>query len=353
MLLLRESLEITSKSVKQPVTGGLQRVWPVARMARLRDRWAIPQRRLRTETALGTPLLSPRENFIRLVSRPEGEINLAYAALQIAGEEYPGLDTVAYLGRIALLGERVKRRLPARHSVYDAIHAINHVLFEEEGFQGNNKDYYDPRNSYLNEVLDRGAGIPITLSVLYMEVARRAGHRLRGAGMPGHFLVAAGRGKSRIFIDAFHRGGLLSRKECIALAERSGALKVQRPKDRPPGRLTGKELDAVERHVLPAVDTKTVLRRILINLKVLYARQRDYERALKASERIQVLSPDNWRNLSDLARFQAQVGQFSEAVTSLRAFLQRAPSGADTRQAKDALRQLLTLSGRQERPQTG
>ncbi|MEX0761805.1 MAG: transglutaminase-like domain-containing protein [Dehalococcoidia bacterium] len=283
---------------------------------------------------MGTPALSPRENFIRTVARPDGQVNLTAACLYVAAEEYHDLDVVAYTGRISLLAERAKARLAGKHSVYDAIHAINDLLFDEEGFQGNNDNYYDPRNSYLNDVLDRRLGIPITLSVLYMEIARRLGHRLRGIGMPGHFMLAAGHGASEIFIDPYHRGGLLSRRECVALAMR--------------GRKTPGEQRPVTlaRKLLPASDARAILRRLLTNMKLIFARQRDYERALKASERIQLLDPANWRNLTDLARLQAEVGQFMQAVNSLTEFLERAPAGTDTRQAEDALRQLRAITAR-------
>ncbi|MSQ09134.1 MAG: tetratricopeptide repeat protein [Dehalococcoidia bacterium] len=288
---------------------------------------------VRPEVILGTVPLSARQAFIREVSQPDEDISLAAASLRYAAEEYPGLDIVLYLGRIALLSQRVKASLPGpgRHGTYDAIHAINTVLFEEEGFRGDTEAYYDPRNSFLNEVIDRKLGIPITLSVLYIEVARKAGHRFRSIGMPSHFLLAAGQGTSEIFVDPFNRGGLLSKKECVAMA------------------LRGKEIPRegfaiLGRRLLPVLDKKATLRRMQNNLKQTYMQSRDYMRALRACERAGVLEPDDWRNLSDLARVLTELGRFSEAVDSLTAFIERAPAGSDLKLAENALRQLRELA---------
>ncbi len=282
---------------------------------------------------LGTHSVPPREAFIREVSQPDEDIDLGAAALYLAAGHCPGLDVVAYQGRLAQLGQRVRAALPRRPNTYDAIHAANVVLFDEEGYSGNGEAFYDPRNSYLNDVIDRKLGIPITLSVLYMEVARRAGHRFRGIGMPSHFLVAAGQGPSEIFIDPFNRGGLLTRREAVAMA------------------LRGREAGLPERNpilvrrLLPPVDKRMILRRLLNNLKLIHSKEKDSPRALTVAERIQLLEPADWRNLSDLARLQTEMGLFSEAAASLTAFIQRAPSGMDTRLAENALRQLRTLAG--------
>ncbi len=286
-----------------------------------------------TEVILGTVPLSARQAFIREVSQSDEDISLAAASLRFAAEEYPGLDVVSYLGRVAQLSQRVRAALPGpgRHGIYDAIHAINTVFFEEEGFRGNTEAYDDPKNSFLNEVLDRKLGIPITLSVLYMEVARKAGHRFRGIGMPSHFLLAAGQGASEIYVDPFNRGGLLSKKECVAMALRG--------KEMP-----GESFAVLGRRLLPVLDRKATLRRMQNNLKQTYLQSRDYARALRACERAMVLEPEDWRNLSDLARVLTELGRFSEAADSLTAFIERAPAGSDLKLAENALRQLRELA---------
>src|SRR5512140_1564713 len=127
-----------------------------------------------------------RARFAAAIARDP--VPLDEAALAIAQEEYPSLDVEEYLVRLDALGERVRRLAPAPKAA-STLAALRRVLHEEEGFRGNDKEYYDPRNSFLNEVLDRKLGIPITLSVLWIEVARRAGLALQGVGFPGHFLA--------------------------------------------------------------------------------------------------------------------------------------------------------------------
>src|SRR5215470_17424878 len=155
--------------------------------------------------------------FSALVSRniEDERIDLAHAALAIARTEYPKLDPDSYLARLQALAQRVRLRLPRNPAPAETIAGLNTVLFKEERFRGNVADYYDPRNSFLNEVLDRKLGIPITLALLYEEVARRIGLPLFGVGMPGHFLlkhydVDGG----QVILDPFHGGTLLTLQEC-------------------------------------------------------------------------------------------------------------------------------------------
>ena len=283
-----------------------------------------------SEESLVDSVPSPRENFITAIAPPSGEINLARAALYIAAEEEPDLDVVAYLGHIALLSNEAKKTLPGRHSIYDAIHTINELLYKTEGFRGNRENYYDPKNCLLNRVIDDRRGIPITLSIVYSEVARRLGHKLRGVGMPGHYLLAVGRGASEVFIDPFNDGGLLSRKECLGLALRGNRV--------PKGRLA-----ALASRLLPTSDKRATLKRLLVNLKMMRIKNNESDSALRCAERIQLLTPRDWRNLGELARLQAEVGQYSRAVESFNTFLKRAPANTDTSQAEDALKQLKAM----------
>jgi regulator of sirC expression with transglutaminase-like and TPR domain len=286
---------------------------------------------------MGALCLPAREAFIREVSQPDEDINILAAGLHFAAEEYPGLDIVACQGRVALLSQRARAALPARHTVYDTVHAINQVMFDEDGYRGNAQSYHDPRNSYLNEVLDRRLGIPITLAVIYQDVARRMGHRLRGIGMASHFLLAAGLGASEIYIDPFNCGGLLSRREGLVMALHG--------QDPPKATMA-----ALTRRLLPVFDKRATLRRMLNNLKQVYLKQKDYARALSAAERMNMLEPNDWRNLSDLARVQAELGRFSDAVESLSAFIQRAPAGTDIRIAEMALKQLKSMASGAGKP---
>ena len=273
---------------------------------------------------------SPRENFITAIAPQNRDINLARAALYVAAEQEPDLDVVAYLGHIALLSNAARKMLPGRHSVYDAIHTINELMYKVEGFKGNRENYYDPKNCLLNYVIDDKRGIPITLSIIYSEIARRLGHNLRGVGMPGHYLLAAGRGASEVFIDPFNNGGLLSRKECLGLALRGNRV--------PKGRLA-----ALASRLLPTSDKRSTMKRLLVNLKLMHIKRKESDSALKCAERIQLLDPRDWRNLSELARLQAEVGQYSRAVESFNTFLKRAPANTDTSHAEHALKQLKAM----------
>ncbi len=273
---------------------------------------------------------SPRENFITAIAPQNRDINLARAALYVAAEQEPDLDVVAYLGHIALLAGAARKMLPGRHSVYDAIHTINELMYKVEGFKGNRENYYDPKNCLLNYVIDDKRGIPITLAIIYSEIARRLGHNLRGVGMPGHYLLAAGRGASEVFIDPFNNGGLLSRKECLGLALRGNRV--------PKGRLA-----ALASRLLPTSDKRSTLKRLLVNLKFMHIKRNESDSALKCAERIQLLDPRDWRNLSELARLQAEVGQYSRAVESFNTFLERAPANTDTSHAEHALKQLKAM----------
>src|SRR5271165_119125 len=157
------------------------------------------------------------KGFASLVepTNEDASIDLAGAALAIARTEYPTLDIPYYLARLEALAQRVRDRMRSTPTARETIALLNRVLFDEEGLRGNRDDYYDPRNSFLNDVLDRKLGIPITLSVIYLDVARRVGFPIAGTGMPGHFLlkhydVNCG----EILIDAFNRGRVVGNTDC-------------------------------------------------------------------------------------------------------------------------------------------
>jgi regulator of sirC expression with transglutaminase-like and TPR domain len=289
---------------------------------------------------LGSSSLTPKENFARAIRCSDDEINLAAASLYAASNEFPELDVVAYQGRIAQFGARVESRLSANFTKYDFVGAMHKVLFEEAGFSGDSKSYFDPNNSHLNEVIDRLKGNPVALSILYIEVARVAGVAIDGIALRKHFVVGVGSGDERMYVDPFHRGGLLSRKECI-----TSILGKERVKNG--------DFDALERKFLNPAKKRAMLRRLFSNLKVAHEKHKAYELALSASERIQLLDPSNLRNLSELAHLQTKVGNFGDAVDSLTQFLERAPAGSNTEQAESALRKLkaITTRGSEDSPE--
>ena len=206
--------------------------------------------------------------WVRLISDRDGtssdqcrarqnQINLALSSLFIAAESNPDLDVALYMGRIGEITERIKQKVQIRISLFDSLYSLNELLFDEMGFEGNVGNYYDIRNSLLNEVLDRKLGIPITLAIIYMEVAKRVGIPLTGINMSGHFLLSAGERDSLIFIDPFRKGRLFSRWECLRLLSGN----ANPPSDRI-------KLDQLERKFLPRADNNDVLVRLLNNMKM-------------------------------------------------------------------------------------
>src|SRR5881396_777188 len=160
-----------------------------------------------------------RQAFAALLDLPDGAIDLGHASLLIAREEYPDLDVHGYLERLDEMAREIRGRMKGTEGAKSQIAHLNRLLFEEMGFRGNREEYYDPRNSFLNDVLDRRIGIPITLSTVYLEVGRRIGCRLAGVAFPGHFMVRLmGRdAMPDVLIDPFNRGRILTEAECRAL----------------------------------------------------------------------------------------------------------------------------------------
>jgi regulator of sirC expression with transglutaminase-like and TPR domain len=264
--------------------------------------------------------LSPtaaRDRFAALLAREP--IPLDEAALAIAAEAYPALDPEPYLARLDALGARVRRAVPGPLRPAAALRALREVLTDEEGFRGNSQDYQDPRNSFLNEVLDRKLGIPISLSVVWMEVARRAGIVLEGVGFPGHFLAKVASPGVEVFVDPFNGGDLLGPDECIArFRARSG----------------GRELDP--RHLEP-VSTRQLLARMLQNLRRSYAERRDDVGTFWVSDRLLVLAPGTLDALRDRGLAAARLGALPAAERDLEAYLARAPDASDGPAVREAL----------------
>jgi len=259
-----------------------------------------------------------RTRFQALLQEPV--LRLDEAALAIAAEEYPALDAAACLGSLDVLAGQVRRRAPAPLRAATTLKAVRDVLFEEEGFRGNEKAYYDPRNSYLNEVLERRLGIPISLSLLFMEVARRVGLSLEGVGFPGHFLV-----KLRpelgpeVFIDPYNGGELLTTEECVARFKNLSH---------------GREFD--ERY-LQGVAPRQILGRMLHNLKRIYVEQGDDVRAYWIIDRLLLLSPDAIDEVRDRGLVEARLGLKPAAARDLQAYLDREPSAADAGEVAELL----------------
>ncbi len=256
-----------------------------------------------------------RERFTALVSGPETELDLAEAALLIAQEEQPDLDVAHYLKRLDQLADAVRAKLPEAPTPQDRIQALNTHLFFEEGLRGNAGEYYDPRNSFLNEVLERKTGIPITLSVLYMEVGRRLGLPLAGVGFPGHFLVKYVGPDEEQVLDPFAGGAAVSEEQLAA------KLKSMYGDNNP--------FMAQIPQLLSPATKKEILIRMLRNLKGVYLQKGDFERALSIIDRILLLAPDFAMEVRDRGAVQQRLGRMQGAVRDFKRYLQLAPKAED------------------------
>lgn len=261
--------------------------------------------------------------FAHLVSQPEAAIDLAEATLLIAKEEYPDLDVTAYLARFEDMGADVRGLAGSGEDPHRLIAGLSDYLFQRLGFRGNTDDYYDPRNSFLNEVLDRRIGIPITLSAVYMEVGRRVGLRVHGVGMPGHFLVKYVGPSEEIVIDPFAAGRIVSPLDCQAILDRI---------------YDGKR--RFEPEMLSIVGTRQILTRMLTNLKAIYFNDEEYGKALSIVERLVILHPQNACEIRDRGLLSCQLRRYADAIADLERYLRLAPKANDSETIREHLRTL-------------
>ena len=236
--------------------------------------------------------------FKAVVDRPPAEIELDLAALYI-GDWDGEVDVEAARAELDRIADRERVGDGQRWS---GARAITRTLFTELGFRGNSVDYYDPRNSFLSQVVTRRIGIPITLSVLYLEIARRAGIDARGIGFPGHFLVRVHEPDGELVIDPFNGGAALARGDLAVL------LKQIAPRSSSAEREDEVRLDDPS---LAAVTTPQILARMLLNLAGIYGRQGDLFRSLEVLERLQVLDRENPRLARDLEQLRSRVADLN------------------------------------------
>ncbi|HEY9610468.1 MAG TPA: SirB1 family protein [Allocoleopsis sp.] len=263
------------------------------------------------------------DNFYREINQPDDQIDLAKAALYIAEEEYPDLETDEYLNALDVMADEVEERLPAERYPLRIIQSLNQYLYDDLGYIGNTDDYYDPRNSFLNEVMDRRIGIPITLSLIYLEVARRLDFPMVGINMPGHFLIRPNFEEAGIFVDAFNRGEILFEQDCEArLAQIYG-----HPVRRQPS-------------FTASVSSRQLLARMLRNLKLIYLNRSDLPKAQAAVERLLLLFPDAPTELRDRGLIYYQLGYWSKAVQDLDLYLAMLPNAEDAPAIRRLLEQL-------------
>lgn len=272
------------------------------------------------------------QRWQRIAAAPDDQINLAEAALVIAAGEYRDLDIDAYLKRLDDMAATLKRRLRQDISTSESLIALNRYLFEELGFTGNAAEYYDPRNSFLNEVLDRKLGIPITLSVVYIEVGRGIGLPLHGVSFPGNFLVKCIVRDGAIVLDPYAHGASLGVEE---LRQRLKTLR------------NGIESapEAVN-SLITAASNKEILARMLRNLKGIYLQRDEMMKALAVAERIIAVAPDAAEEYRDRARIYLNLECFRAALADFRSYLLLNPEAGDADEVQQKAFELQQLAAR-------
>ena len=258
-------------------------------------------------------------------------MDLASAALLIALDEYPSLDIQKYLREFESMAAvlRCDIDFPIKTRSLEAIERLSRFLFHTRGFRGNTEDYYDPRNSYLNEVLERRLGIPITLSLVFIEVGRRLGLRIEGVGMPGHFIVKCLHNGLEVFVDPFNRGEILTEGECRK-------------------RLESQHESGFEFHrsFLDTVSKRQILTRMLANLKGIYLQRQEFRKALGAIEKRILINPQLHSEIRDRAAVHFKLNNLSSALADWGRYLEMQPGAADAEEVKAQMNiagQLLAL----------
>ena len=266
---------------------------------------------------------TPSARLAEVASQPDSRIDLASAALLIAAEEYPQLPLAPYLRRLDLLADRVGDRLSGENAPTIVLQELCRVLFVEEGVRGNGDAYYDPRNSFLNDVLDRRLGIPITLGIVMLEVGWRVGLPLSGINFPGHFLVRYDGEVAQLLIDPFDSGRVRWEDEGQELLDRvyGGMVRMRDEFLRPASR-------------------SDILARVLTNLKGIYLNTRDDARALSAVDRILLFRPGAGVELRDRGLLLARTGRTDEAVVELERYLDFSPAAPDAQRVRSLIEDL-------------
>ena len=248
--------------------------------------------------------------FARALGTPEAGLDLARAALLIAEVEHPGLPVDDYLRALDLLAARSGAR--RSDDPLHRLHRLREFLFEEEGFRGNVEAYYDPGNSCLNDVLDRRLGIPITLSVVLMEVGRRVGLDIAGVGLPGHFVVSARVGPAAVLLDPFSGGALLTPESCAKLVSRALGRRV-----------------ALTPALLAPATKRQILVRMLNNLKAIYWQREDWPKTLAITDRLLAADPTLVAVVRDRGTALTRLGEYRRGLADWERYLTERPQAPD------------------------
>lgn len=253
---------------------------------------------------------------------PDDAIDVVLGALLIAAEEYPDLDVDAYRRKLAEFADVLGRRLRPDIGPTDSILALNRYLFDELGFHGASDNYYDPRNSFLNDVIDRRAGIPITLAIVYVAVGRGIGLALDGVSFPGHFLVRCPVRDGTVVLDPYHKGVSLAIED------------LQKRLVPPHGDLPRRSEVA---GLLKPANPREILARLLRNLRGIYLRYQQLQQALAATTRILALSPDNAGEWRERAGLHLKLECFRAALVDYQSYVALAPNADDAEATRERI----------------
>lgn len=261
-----------------------------------------------------------RQRFREIAARPEEQLDLVEASLVISLEENPHLDVDHYLHQVGAWSGAVQSRLEGSTGIDRIVESINGLLFDEEGFRGENDDYYDPRSAMLNEALDRHAGLPITLSILYIELSRRVGVDAAGISLPGRFLVKFSGHFGQIFVDPFDGGRVLTTIEIQGLLDQmyGGGVRLRE-------------------HHLRSFSRKEILGRELAQLKAAYLAQHDLERAAASVDRLLILDERDPYEIRDRAAIAVQMHAYRQAIDFFERYLELMPHAEDRARIREQI----------------
>src|SRR5437764_1549262 len=261
-----------------------------------------------------------RQRFVEIARRPDEQLDLVEGSLVIALEDDPSIDINGYLERVGEWSGAVRDRLEGSRDVDRVVEAINRLLFDEEGFRGENEDYYDPRSALLSETLDKHAGLPISLSVLYIEISRRVGAEVSGVSLPGRFLVKFSGAFGIVLVDPFDGGRLLSTAELQKLLDEvyGGGVRLRE-------------------HHLRSFSPKEILARELAHLKSAYLAQHDLARAAASIDRLLILDENDPFEVRDRAAVAVQMHAYTEAIDGLQRYLALVPHAEDAARVREQI----------------
>ena len=270
-------------------------------------------------------------NLNDLLARPDSQIDLAAVALHLAADEYPGLDAAHYMQRLGahaaavreLIDDAMQDSSPPEGPPGVVLEALARHLFQRQGFSGNAAEYYDPRNSFLNEVLDRRIGIPITLSIVYLEVGQRLGLSISPISFPTHFLLRVDIGQMDIVVDPFNRGAVLDNDKLIAhliafLGDRERA-------------------EAYLPKALASVPRREVVARMLRNLKAIYVSRKDWTRALRVTDQLLCVEPEQAGEIRDRGHIYVALECAQAAFDDFERYLSLRPDADDAAQIESRM----------------